>query len=100
MSYSFSFRAASKAEAIAQAAIEFDRQVLAGQPIHARDREAALANASAMINLLDDEPNDDQVVAVSMHGSVGWRWPIDGGPGSERLNSANASCTAHLAPKT
>lgn len=76
MSYSFSVNAASKAEAKQKIATAFD-SVVASQPSHAADREAALAAGGAFIDLLTD-PAGDQQIQVSMHGSLGWRrWRHD-----------------------
>lgn len=70
MSYSFSLTAPNKAAAKAAVAAKFD-EVVASQPIHARERSAALANAGAAIDaLVDDEALH---VAVNLSGSVGWR---------------------------
>ncbi len=70
MSYSFGITGASKADAAAKVAAEFD-QVVANQPSHAADKEAAVAAASAFINILR-EPRDGEQITVSMHGSLGW----------------------------
>jgi hypothetical protein len=70
MSYSFGVIGTSKADAMAKAAAEFDR-VVANQPSHAADKEAAVAAASAFINILR-EPRDSEQVTVSMYGSLGW----------------------------
>ncbi|MBR0687367.1 hypothetical protein JQ594_15655 [Bradyrhizobium manausense] len=70
MSYSFSVTAANKAAAKEAVRVKFDEMV-ASQPIHARDRNAALSNAIAAIDALVDD--DAMHVSVSMSGSVGWR---------------------------
>lgn len=67
MTYSLTFRAADKAAAKAKAAEQMDF-VVKQQPSHARDRAAAIANASAMIDLLDDDATQD--VHVTMNGSI------------------------------
>ena len=92
MSYSFSVKAASKAEAKAAVAREFDR-VVETQPIHARDREAALANANAVIDLLADQAPDGHVIAVNCNGYVGW-WDALREDGSNPLNQASVSTSA------
>jgi len=69
MSYSFSIRAATKAAAIAAAAVKLD-EVVAQQPIHKVDRDQALAAVEAFVNILPDDEAKD--VAVIVNGSVGW----------------------------
>lgn len=70
MSYSFSIKAATKAEAKVEVAAFFDNQVIANQPVHARDRAAVLANASAVIDLLADDETKD--IQISGNGYVSW----------------------------
>lgn len=71
MSYSFTITAPSKEEAKQAIAAKFD-EVIASQPAHAKDKDAALATANAFIDLVKAEVPDDHVVSVNMHGSVGW----------------------------
>lgn len=73
MSYSFSVQAPSKDEAKAAVAVKFD-EVVASQPTHAADKDAAVAAAGAFIDMLTD-PAEDQVISVSLHGSLGWSVP-------------------------
>lgn len=70
MSFSFNFRAANKAAAKAQAEAEFDK-VVAGQPVHSRDKAAALANVGNAIDLLVDDSTKD--INVGVNGRVSWR---------------------------
>lgn len=70
MSYSFSVKAPTKAEAKAKVAEQF-AAVVAGQPTHAADQNAAVACAEAFINTLAD-PNEGDEVHVSMNGSLSW----------------------------
>lgn len=70
MSYSFAVQGKSKAEALAKIAAEFDT-LMSNQPVHARDREAAEAAAGSFIAMLRD-PNDNEVVSVSIYGSLVW----------------------------
>ncbi|UIF87971.1 hypothetical protein [Cupriavidus sp. UYPR2.512] len=67
MSYSFRVLAAGKDEAKAAVEVEFDK-VVGSQPVHARDRAAVLANANAVIDLLDDDDAKD--VSVTCGGYV------------------------------
>lgn len=69
MSYSFSFRAATKAEAKSKVAEELAKVVQA-QPIHAVDQAQAQAAADAFIDILPEDASKD--VQVSVNGSVGW----------------------------
>lgn len=67
MSYSFKVRGATKAEALEAARAEMAK-VVEQQPIHAVDREQALAAAELMLAVL---PNDDtRDVAIALSGSV------------------------------
>lgn len=68
MSYSFSARAATKAEVLAKVDEELDK-VVAGQPIHVADRAQARAAAEAFLGVVPD-PTSDQDAYVSISGSV------------------------------
>lgn len=67
MSYSFSVKAATKAEAIEAANKKFN-EVEAQQPVHALDMSAAKAATAAFVNLLMDDAKCDTV--LSINGSV------------------------------
>lgn len=98
MSYAFTVRAATKAEAKEKVAAEFDR-VVSTQPAHVRDRVAALAAADAFIDLLADDGTKD--VSIGVNGSVGWYVALE--PGQEAalpLTAASVSVSAHLALRT
>lgn len=69
MSYSFQVKASTKAIAKDAVAAKFD-EIVAQQPIHARDRAVVIANASCVIDLLAD--NDGKDVVVSCNGYVSW----------------------------
>lgn len=92
MSYSFTVKAPNKAEAKQAVEEAFDK-VVAQQPIHARDRAAAIANASAVIDMLVDDP--DFHISVSVNGYVGWREVLNA-EGSNPLSSASVSAGASL----
>ncbi|MET4190686.1 MULTISPECIES: hypothetical protein [unclassified Bradyrhizobium] len=92
MSYSFNVKAASKDEAKAVVAAEFDK-VVSQQPIHARDKAAALANANAVIDLLAPEAPEGHMIAVACNGYVGWRGDTTADY-SNPLNSASVSANA------
>ena len=92
MSYSFSVRGVNKEEAMERVAAVLD-EVVAGQPIHARDREAALAAVSAFVNVLPvDETRD---VSVYVSGSVSWT----GLSPNESIMSAGVNVSASLVAK-
>lgn len=95
MSYSFDFAVGTKDEAKARAASELDN-VVNGQPAHAKDRQAALAAASAVIDLLIDDGSMD--IRVSMHGSVGWRMNLADGD-QYPLTQASVGVNAWHIPK-
>lgn len=48
------------------------KNVVDTQPSHATDRDAAVASASAFVDMLA-EPGEGDEIAVSMHGSLGWK---------------------------
>jgi hypothetical protein len=95
MSYSFAVVAATKDAAIAAIAAKFD-EMMASQPVHARDREAVLANSSAVIGLLDDQ--DDKDIAVSCNGYLSWSNGVD--PAAIRIGSAAVNCVANYVQRT
>lgn len=90
MSYSFSVTAPTKAEAKARAAKYFDDQVVHPQPVHARDREAVIANINAVVDLLADDGAKD--VRISCYGSVSW--PARDDQGAELFSNTSISATA------
>jgi hypothetical protein len=69
MSYSFTFRAPSKAEAKTRVAAELAK-VAANHPINRIGQSEAEAATAAFIDLLPDDDSKDVYVSVS--GSVGW----------------------------
>lgn len=71
MSYSLSVSGETKDEVKQKLAESFDAMI-AGQPTHAKDRDAALAAAGALVDLLD-EPAPDQEYQVSIYGSLSWQ---------------------------
>lgn len=92
MSYSFNVKAATKALAMAAVASKF-AEIVASQPIHARDRAAVLANAEASIGLLTDDDSKD--VAVSCNGYVSWSGVGEFTPETAALQSASIACSAN-----
>jgi hypothetical protein len=71
VSYSFNVSAATKSDAKVAVATKLD-EVIAAQAIHARDKVAILANASAVIDLLSDVVPAGHVLSVGCSGYVGW----------------------------
>jgi len=71
MSYSFSVKAATKAEAKTRVTEEFDK-VVAAQPDHKHDSKQAQDAAEVFIDLLADD--DTKHVSVSVTGSLSWKW--------------------------
>lgn len=90
MSYSFSVVAPSQDEAGKLVDAEFVK-VLAYQPSHEHDRQAAQDAAEAMINLLV-EPTADECVRVNVSGSLSWR-------AEGVFTSANVQVNAYIASK-
>lgn len=92
MSYSFTVKADTKQAAKDAVAEAFDK-VVANQPIHARDKDAALANASAVIDLLTDPAPEGSAINVSCNGYVSWREVLRE-DGSNPLTTASISASA------
>lgn len=90
MSYSFSARGATK-EAVLKAVSDQLDQVVAGQPAHARDRDAALAAVEAFVGLVPLP--DGKSYVVSANGSVGWN-----ADAPDVLTGAGVGVSVHLAP--
>lgn len=84
MSYSFKVVALNKADAKSKVAAELDR-VVAGQPVHSKDRDAAAEVATKFIDMLQD----DGALEVGMHGSIA----TDGMGGKVLGASVNVSVT-------
>jgi hypothetical protein len=95
MSYSFNIKAISKAAAMAAVASKVD-EIVATQPIHARDRPAILANANSIIDLLADDDTKD--VSVSCNGYVTWNGAGTFSPESAAFGGVSIGCSAgHVA---
>lgn len=71
MSYSFNVNAGSKDEAGTKIEAELAK-VVASQPMHAADQQAAQNAAEAFIDVLR-EPGDGEGVGVSVSGSLSWQ---------------------------
>lgn len=67
MSYSFAVKGKTKDDAVNAVRVELEK-VVAGQPIHAADRDQALAAAASFVSVLMDDDQKD--ISVSVHGSV------------------------------
>lgn len=98
MSYGFNIRAATAAAAIAALPAKFD-EVVAAQPIHERDRDAAVAAATSVIGLIG-EPQDGQEISLSVSGYVQWQVPMIDGKVDGPLTGASVSANAILVAKT
>lgn len=90
MSYSFLIKADTKNEANLKIEAEFDR-VIANQPSHAADKEAASDAAKAFVAVLR-EPNPVEYIGVSVSGSLSWSDEND-------FTSASISVSAYVAQK-
>lgn len=96
MFYSFSVKADTKEAAKAAVSEAFDK-VVESQPIHARDKAAAVANASAAIDLLSDEAHDGKAISVSVNGYVSWIETLRA-DSSNPLTTASISASASFVP--
>lgn len=90
MSYSFTIRKPTKAEAIVAVGEELGK-VIASQPMHDKDAGIAACTAMEQINILDDEGDRD--VVVSCNGFLSWSEDHDG---VKRITTANIGVTAQL----
>lgn len=97
MSYSFGVKAPSKAEAKEAVAAKFD-EIVGQQPVHARDRAAVLANATAVIDLLADDDTKD--VSVLCNGYVSWNSSGQWSPETAQFGSASIACSANHVVRT
>lgn len=71
MSYSFQVAGDSKESVTGQIRTQFD-SLLKSQPIHAADKEAAVVAAQALVRILAD-PGENEEILVNVHGSLNWR---------------------------
>lgn len=75
MSYSFTVKAETKADAKAEVERQFDL-VVAGQPIHKADREAVLAAIAGFVDIIG-EPNLADEISIGVSGSLSWNGPME-----------------------
>jgi hypothetical protein len=97
VSYSFRAVGATKEEVLAKVATELD-QVVDVQNVHAADRDAALAAATAFVGLLADDPEQD--ICVDVNGSVSWKYSSEDpyGANSPPLTNVSVGVTvSHIA---
>jgi hypothetical protein len=94
MSYSFSAKGATAALARAAAEAEIDK-ILGYQPVHAKDKEAILANIDAVTSLLAEDANKD--VQINCNGYLCWSGVVDG---HETFTSAAINCYASVVDRT
>ena len=93
MSYSFTVRAATKAEAKLKVAVELDK-VVEHQPVHATDRDQAMTVATAFVDMLA-EAGEKQDIVVSVNGWLSWSGETPSGTGfSGSCVGVSASVTA------
>ena len=93
MSYSFQVKAPTKVAAKEAVAAEFEK-IVGYQPMHVRDRDAVVANASAVIDLLADDESKD--VGVSCNGYLSWSTGTVEDP---KFSSVNITCYASHADR-
>lgn len=94
MSYSFGVKAANKVEAYDACVAQMENVVLS-QPSHAQDRDQALANAKAVLDLLPEVADKD--VVVSMSGYLSGTWVSND---VTELTGVNISASAGLVART
>jgi predicted RNase H-like HicB family nuclease len=94
MSYSFGVKAANKVEAYNACVVKMD-EVVTQQACHAKDRDQALANVRAALDLLPEVADKD--VAVSMNGYLSGTWS---GNDVTEVTGVNISASAGLVART
>lgn len=72
MSYSFTVKAKTKAEAKEKVIQEF-QAVAKGQPVHLVDFDAVVASASAFVDMVADPEAENEEIQVSVNGSLTWK---------------------------
>lgn len=92
MSYSFTVKAATKAEVLAAVAVEMDK-VIASQPVHAADKDLVLAHAATVVGFLPDDPSRD--ISVGCNGYLSWTAQ----PAEEHISGVSVNCGANLVAK-
>lgn len=95
MSYSFSVKAPTKAEALVRVTEELAKVVTA-QPVHETDRDQAQGAAELFVYLLADDDTKD--VEVNVSGSLGWENTAD--PAKPNITNASVNVTAYLTPRS
>ena len=95
MSYSFSVTADTMDDATRQIREQFDA-VVAAQPSHAADKEAAVVAAQTLVRLLDVS-GDGEEIYVSMSGSLGWNHDNHDNP--EKFIHASVTINASMRAK-
>ena len=93
MSYSFSLSATTKTEAKEKIAGEFEK-IVAGQAVHKKDQQIAVAACEDFINLMDYDDSKDIVMSVS--GTLSGNWAQSD---VTSLTGASFSVIVALAPK-
>lgn len=75
MSFSFGFRESTKERARTRVQLEMDN-IVSAQPVHAKDKELALATFESYLSLISDDALKPEVteLQVSMSGSLSGRW--------------------------
>jgi len=91
MSYSFNTRGANAAELKSNVAAQLDK-VVEQQPIHAADRNVAEDAAGALIDVLRD-PNENEDILANVSGSCY-------GDQGKKLNGASVNVSVSFAPKS
>lgn len=91
MSYSFSAKGGTKAEALEAVKAKL-AEVVTSQPVHSRDQDQAAATTEAMLGVVVD-PAEGEEVNVSVSGSLSWRGPHDA---PEAITSANVQVSVSV----
>ena len=92
MSYSISAKGADKAALQAAFCEKFDTEVVANQPIHANDKDAAISHLANLLDVLTIDPDKD--IVAEAYGSVGYV------TGSETITAASGNVSVYQVPRS
>lgn len=94
MSYSFNAKAGSKTELL-EAVKSKLAEVVASQPVHSRDEAQAAVTTEAVLGLIAD-PAEGEEVNAYVSGSLGWRGDVSN---PEAITSASVNISVSITNK-
>lgn len=94
MSYSISAKGADKASLLAAFTEKFETDVVAHQPIHANDKNAAVSHLNNLLDVLDIDSNKD--IVADAYGSIGW----NGSDAASSITTASGNVSVYQVERT